>query len=169
MGGEDAYKGRSVRRRRQRAGVGAVLVGLAAAASATVFAGGMQAAQPSADSSNSSSRLEDWAPDALQAGEDIQTAVRRVEAAAREADLAGAKAACQQMSDANQRLNAMLPSPVPAVTSEVRGVVDEVGAASSLCLAAGPQAGQQNIGLFKLYLNAALAHYNRAMQIAQGG
>jgi hypothetical protein len=166
MGGEDAYKGRSVRRRRQRAGVGAVLVGLAAAASATVFAGGMQAAQPSA---NSSSRLEDWAPDALQAGEDIQTAVRRVEAAAREADLAGAKAACQQMSDANQRLNAMLPSPVPAVTSEVRGVVDEVGAASSLCLAAGPQAGQQNIGLFKLYLNAALAHYNRAMQIAQGG
>ena len=98
-------------------------------------AGGMQAAQPSADSpsADSSSRLEDWAPDALQAGEDIQTAVRRVEAAAREADLAGAKAACQQMSDANQRLKAMLPSPVPAVTSEVRGVVDEVGAASSLC------------------------------------
>jgi hypothetical protein len=171
MGGEDAYKGRSVRRRRQRAGVGAVLVGLAAAASATVFAGGMQAAQPSADSpsADSSSRLEDWAPDALQAGEDIQTAVRRVEAAAREADLAGAKAACQQMSDANQRLKAMLPSPVPAVTSEVRGVVDEVDAASSLCLAAGPQAGQQNFGLFKLYLNAALAHYYRAMQIAQGG
>ena len=42
MGGEDVYKGRGVRRRRQRAGVGAVLVGLAAAASATIFVGGMQ-------------------------------------------------------------------------------------------------------------------------------
>jgi hypothetical protein len=170
MGGDDAYKGRSVRRRKQRAGVGAVLVGLVAAASATVFAGGMQAVGSSADSSSadSSSRLEDWAPDALQAGEDIQSAVGRLEVAVTAADPAGAKAACQQMSDANQRLNATLPSPVPALTSEVRGVVDQVDAAYGICLAAG-RAGQANIGLFKLYLDAALAHYNRAVQIAQGG
>jgi hypothetical protein len=73
------------------------------------------------------------------------------------------------MSDANQRLNATLPSPIPALTAEVQGVVDEIGAAFSVCMAAGPNVGQQNVGLFQLHLNAALAHVTRAQQIAQGG
>jgi hypothetical protein len=145
--------------------VGAVLVGLAAAAGATIFAGGMQAAGSSA---NSSIRLQDWTPDALHAGDDIQRAVQSLERAVGAGDFAAAKAACQQMSDANQRLNATLPSPLPALTSEVRGVVDEIGAASRVCFAAGPNAGQQNIGLFRLHLNAALAHFTRAQQILQG-
>src|SRR4051812_24121704 len=145
MGGEEAYKGRSVPRRGQRAAVGAVLVGLAAAASATIFAGGMQA---SGSSANSSSTLEEWAPNALDAAQDIQSAVQSVQRAVGAGDAAGAKAACQQMSDANQRLNATLPSPIPALTSEARGFVDEIGAAYRVCLAAGPNAGQQNIGLF---------------------
>ena len=104
----------------------------------------------------------------MHAGDDIHRAVQSMERAIGAGDLAAAKAACQQMSDANQRLNAMLPSPVPALTSEVRGVVDEIGAAYSVCLAAGPNAGQQNIGLFKLHLNAALAHFTRAQQILKG-
>ena len=176
MGGDDAYKGRSVRRRRQRAGVGVVLVGLAAAASATVFAGGMQADSSSADSSSadsssadSSSRLQDWTPNALQAGDDILSAVQNVQRAMSMGDLAAGTAACQQMSDANQRLNATLPSPVPALTSEVRDVVDEIGAASRVCLNASPLPGQQNVGLFTLHLKAAQAHFIRAQQIAQGG
>ena len=57
-------------------------------------------------------------------------------------DVAGAKATCQQMNDANQRLNATLPTPVAGLTFEVRAVVDEIGAASSICLTAGPNAGQ---------------------------
>jgi hypothetical protein len=126
----------------------------------------MQAAGPSA---NSSVRLEDWTPNALYAGEDIQSAVQSVQRAIGVGDFAGAKAGCQQMSDANQRLNAMLPSPDPALTSEVRAFVDEIGAASRVCWAAGPNPGQQNIGLFKLHLNAALAHFTRAQQIVQGG
>jgi hypothetical protein len=166
MGGDDAYKGRSVRRRKQRAGVGAFLVGLAAAASVTVFAGGMQAVGSSADSS---SRLQDWTPNALQAGDDIQSAVDGVQRAISMGDVAAGKAACQRMSDANQRLKAMLPSPVPALTSEVRDFVDEIGAASSVCLNASPNPGRQNIGLFTLHLKAALAHFTRAQQIAQGG
>jgi hypothetical protein len=161
MGGEDAYTGRSVRRRKQRAIAGAVLVGLAAAASATVFAGGMQAAGSSA---TSSIPLADFTSNAMHAGQDIETAVHRVGGATSEADLA---AACQQMRDANQRLNATLPSPVPALTSELQGVVDEIGAASRVCLAAN--AGRPNIGLFKLHVNAALAHYTRAQQIVLGG
>jgi hypothetical protein len=171
MGGDDAHKGRSVRRRKQRAGVGAVLVGLAAAASATVFAGGMQAVGSSADlsSADASSRLQDWTPNALRAGDDILSAVQSVQRAVSMSDLAAGKAACQQMSDANQRLKATLPSPVPALTSEVRDFVDEIGAASSVCLNASPNPGQQNIGLFIVHLKAAQAHFIRAQQIAQGG
>jgi hypothetical protein len=53
-----------------------------------------------------------------------------------------------KMSDANQRLNATLPTPVPWLTSEVRAVVDEIGFASSICLTAGPNAGQADIETF---------------------
>jgi hypothetical protein len=125
--------------------------------------------QAAGSSANSSSRLEDWTPNALHAGYDIQSAVQSVQDAIGVSDLDGAKAACQQMSDANQRLNAMLPSPVPALTSEVRGFVDEIAAASRVCWAAGPNPGQQNIGLFTLHLKAALAHFTRAQEIVQGG
>jgi hypothetical protein len=105
----------------------------------------------------------------MHAGQDIQTAMQRVMVAMSDADLAAAKAACQQMSDANQRLSATLPSPVLALTSEVQGVVDEISSATRVCLAAGPGAGQQNIGLFKLHMSAAMAHATRAQQIALGG
>jgi hypothetical protein len=110
----------------------------------------------------------DWVTKAQPAGQDIQSAVQRVQAAVGGGDVAGTKAACEQMSDANKRLNATLPSPVPALTSEVRDMVDEIAAASSVCLNAGPDAGQAEIELFTSHLNAAMAHYNRAQQIAGG-
>jgi hypothetical protein len=151
------YDGCGVRRCRQLAGVGAVLVGLAAAVSATVVAGGTQVANmPSAVASTTdatpwmprlaglppffpemksevspgqgtvrspqeSSPVLAWAAKASDASQDIQSAVQRVQGAVGAGDIAGAKAACQQMSDANQRLNATLPTPVRALTSEVRG------------------------------------------------
>jgi hypothetical protein len=108
----------------------------------------------------------DWVAKASDAGQDIQSAVQSVRGAIGAGDVAGAKAACQQMSDANQRLNATLPTPVPALTSEVRDVVDEIGAASSVCLNAGPNAGQDDIDSFTSHLNAAVAHYTRAQEIA---
>jgi hypothetical protein len=110
----------------------------------------------------------DWAAKASPAGQDIQSAVQSVRGAIGAGDVAGAKAACQQMSDANKRLNATLPSPVPALTSEVRGAVDEIGAASSVCLKAGPNAGQAEIDSFTSHLNAAIAHYTRAQEIGAG-
>ena len=109
-----------------------------------------------------------WAAKASDAGQDIQSAVQSVQGAIGAGDVAGAKAACQQMSDANQRLNATLPTPVRALTSEVRGVVDEIGAASSVCLNAGPNAGQAEIDSFTSHLNAAMAHYTRAQEIGAG-
>jgi hypothetical protein len=201
MGCEDGYEGRGVRRCTQLAGVGAVLVGLAAAASGTVVAGGMQVANmPSAVASTTdatpwmprpntlpqffpdmwsqvtsqgtvrspqeSSPVLAWAAKASDASQDIQSAVQRVQGAIGAGDVAGARAACQQMSDANQRLNATLPTPVRALTSEVRGVVDEIGAASSVCLNAGPNAGQAEIDSFTSHVKAALAHYDRAHAIA---
>ena len=203
MGCEDGYEGCGVRRCTQWAGVGAVLVGLAAAASATVVAGGMQVANmPSAVASTTdatpwmprpntlpnilpgyvvgvssqgtvrspqeSSPVLAWAAKASDASQDIQSAVQRVQGAIGAGDVAGAKAACQQMSDANQRLNATLPTPVRALTSEVQGVVDEIGAASSVCLNAGPNAGQADIDSFTSHLNAAMAHYTRAQEIGAG-
>jgi hypothetical protein len=72
------------------------------------------------------------------------------------------------MSDANQRLKATLPTPVPALTSEVRGAVDEIGAASSVCLTAGPNAEQAEIDLFTSHVNAATVHFARAQEIGAG-
>ena len=69
------------------------------------------------------------------------------------------------MSDANQRLDAMLPSPVGALTSEVQAIVDEIGAATSICLNAGPNAGQAEIDSFTSHVNAALVHFTRAQAI----
>ena len=60
------------------------------------------------------------------------------------------------------------PSPVRALTSEVQGVVDEIGAASSVCLNAGPDAGQADIDSFTSHLNAAMVHYTRAQEIGAG-
>jgi hypothetical protein len=109
-----------------------------------------------------------WAARASDAGEDIQRAVQSVRDAIGAGDVAGAKAACEQMSDANQRLSAMLPTPVPALTSEVRSVVDEFGAASSVCLNAGPTAEQAEIDSFTSHVNAAMVHYARAKEIGEG-
>jgi hypothetical protein len=106
-----------------------------------------------------------WAAKASDAGQDIEGAVQSVQGAIAARDVAGAQAACQQMSDANQRLKAMLPTPVPALTTEVRGIVDEIGAASSVCLNAGPNAGQAEIDSFTSHVNAALAHFTRAQEI----
>ena len=112
--------------------------------------------------------VSDWAAKAEDAGQDIQSAVQRVEAAVGAGDVAGARAACQQMSDANQRLNAALPSPVQALTNEVKDIVAEIGAAASLCLNAGPNPGQAEIDAFKSHVNAAMAHYSRALEIGAG-
>jgi hypothetical protein len=109
-----------------------------------------------------------WAAKASDAGQDIQSAVQRVQGAIGAGDVAGTKAACQQMSDANQRLNATLPTPVRALTSEVRDVVDEIGAASSVCLNAGPNAGQAEIDSFTSHVNAAMVHFTRAQEIGAG-
>jgi hypothetical protein len=106
-----------------------------------------------------------WAAKVSDAGQDIQSAVQSVRGAIGAGDVAGAKAACQQMSNANQRLDAMLPSPVKALTSEVRGIVDEIGAASSVCLNAGPNAGQAEIDSFMSHVNAAMVHFDRAHAI----
>jgi len=203
MGCEDACAGCGVRRCTQLAAVGAVLVGLAAAASGTVVAGGMQVANmPSAVASTTdatpwmprpgglppffpdmssqvssqgtvrspqeSSPVSAWAAKASDTSQDIQSAVQSAQGAIGAGDVAGAKAACQQMSDANQRLNATLPTPVRALTSEVRGAVDEFGAASSVCLTAGPNAGQAEIDSFTSHLSAATAHFTRAQEIAAG-
>jgi len=115
-----------------------------------------------------SSPVSSWAAKASDTSQDIQSAVQSAQGAIGAGDVAGAKAACQQMSDANQRLNATLPTPVRALTSEVRGAVDEFGAASSVCLTAGPNAGQAEIDSFTSHLSAATAHFTRAQEIAAG-
>jgi hypothetical protein len=106
-----------------------------------------------------------WATRASDAGQDIKSAAESVQGAIAARDIAGAKALCQQMSDANQRLKAMLPTPVRALTAEVQGIVDEIDAASSICLNAGPDTGQAEVDSFTSHLNAAWAHFNRAQQI----
>jgi hypothetical protein len=106
-----------------------------------------------------------WAAKAADAGHDIKSAADGVQSAIAARDIAGAKALCQQMSTANQRLKALLPTPVRALTAEVQGIVDEVDAAAKICLNAGPDTGQAEINSFSAHLNAAWAHYNRAEQI----
>jgi hypothetical protein len=60
-----------------------------------------------------------------------------------------------KMSDANQRLNATLPTHVAALTSGVPGVVDQIGGRIQLCLTSGPNAGQAEIESFTAQLHAA--------------
>jgi hypothetical protein len=69
------------------------------------------------------------------------------------------------MSNANGRLDASLPTPVRALTAEVEAVVDDIGAAASLCLNAGPNPGQGEIDAFTSHVNSAMGHYERAQQI----
>ncbi|MFG1931663.1 hypothetical protein ACGFK1_13560 [Mycobacterium sp. NPDC048908] len=106
-----------------------------------------------------------WAAKASDAGDDIESAVQSVQSAVGAGDVAGAKAACERMSKANQRLRATLPSPVRALTAEVQAVVDEIGAAADVCLNAGAGAGQAEIDAFTAHVNAALAHFERAKAI----
>ena len=119
-------------------------------------------------SPTASSPVLAWAAKATDAGQDIQSAVQSAESAIAAGDIAGAKAACQRMSNANQRLDAALPSPVQALTSEVQAIVDEIGAAASLCLNAGPDAGQAEINAFRSHVESAMVHYDRAQQIGAG-
>jgi hypothetical protein len=116
-------------------------------------------------SAQESSPVLAWAAKASDAGEDIQSAVQSVRAAIGAGDVAGAKAACQRMSTANQRLDATLPSPVRALTAEAQAVVDEIGAAADICLNAGADAGQAEIDGFTAHVNAAWAHFERAQAI----
>jgi hypothetical protein len=106
-----------------------------------------------------------WAARAADPGHDIKSAADGVQGAIAAHDIAGAKALCQQMSAANQRLKALLPTPVRALTAEVQGIVDEIDAAAKICLNAGPDTGPAEVGSFTSHLNAAWAHYNRAEQI----
>jgi len=106
-----------------------------------------------------------WAAKATDPGQDIRSAVGDAQRAIGKQDVAGAKAACQRMNSANGRLDATLPTPVRALTAEVQAVVDEIGAAASLCLNAGPNPGQGEIDAFTSHVNAALGHYERAEQI----
>src|SRR5262249_40704185 len=106
-----------------------------------------------------------WAGKARDAGEGIRGAVGDAQGAIGSGDVAGAKAACQRMSSANGRLDATLPTPVRSLTSEVQAVVDEIGAAATLCLNAGPNPGQGEINAFTAHVNAAMGHYQRAEQI----
>jgi hypothetical protein len=200
MSSEDANEGCDTRRRTHLAGMGAVLVALAAVAGAAVVVGGIEVGSvpsavasttdatpwmprpntlprffPDMDSSVASQgtvRLPQesnpvlaWAGKVTDSGQDIQAAVQKLEAAVGAGDIAGAKAACEQMGNANQRLSARLPAPVPALTSEVQAIVDEIGAAYSVCSKAGPNAGQAEIDAFRSDVNAAMAHYERARAI----
>jgi hypothetical protein len=106
-----------------------------------------------------------WAARATDAGQDIKTAVGDAQRAIGAQDIAGAKAACQRMSNANGRLDASLPTPVRALTAEIQAVVDEIGAAAGLCLNAGPNPGQAEIDAFTSHVNTAMGHYERAQQI----
>jgi hypothetical protein len=114
---------------------------------------------------NESSPVVAWAAKLSDAGKDIQDAVQSAESAIAAGDVAGVKAACAQMNTANKRLSAGLPTPVPALTSEVRAVVDQIDAAYSVCSKAGPNAGQAEIDSFTSHLNSARAHYERAQEI----
>jgi hypothetical protein len=193
-------EGCGVRRGAKLAGLGAVLVGLVAAASATVVAGGMQigsvpsavasttdatpwvprpdtlppffpemnsevSGQGTVRSPDESNPVLAWAAKASDAGQDIKNAIERVRAAVGAGDVAGAMAACQQMNSANQRLDGMLPTPVPALTAEVGKIVDEIGAAASVCLNAGGTAEQAEIDAFSSHVNAAMVHFERAQEI----
>jgi hypothetical protein len=123
------------------------------------------AAQGTVRSPLESSPVLAWAARASDAGRDIESAVESVRAAMGAGDVTGAKAGCQRMSDANQRLASLLPSPVRALTSEVQAIVDEVAAAASICLNAGANAGQAEINSFMSHINAALVHFARAQAI----
>lgn len=199
MGCTDGYEG-GVRRCRQLAGVGAVLVGLAVVASAAVMVGGMQVGSvPSAVASTTdatpwnprpntlppffpdmnsevgsqgtvrppkeSNPVLAWAAKLSDAGNDIESAVQSAQSAIAAGDVAGVKAACEQMNTANRRLSAGLPTPVSALTTEVRAVVDQIGAAYSVCSNAGPNAGQAEIDSFMSHVTSARAHYTRAQEI----
>jgi hypothetical protein len=118
-------------------------------------------------SAQESSPVLAWAAKASDAGHDIESAVASARGAIAAGDIAGAKAACGKMSDANQRLDATLPSPVRALTTEVQAIVDEISAAANICLNAGPDAGQDEIDAFTAHVNSALAHYSRAQQIGE--
>ncbi|MDT5050374.1 MAG: hypothetical protein QOG75_6278 [Mycobacterium sp.] len=110
-----------------------------------------------------------WLSKATPPFQDIQRAGQSLSKALAANDIAGVKTACRQLNGAGQRLGATLPSPDPALTSEVQAAVDEITTGSNSCLSLDlGSAVQADIDRFSSHLKQAKAHLDRAQQIAQG-
>lgn len=77
-------------------------------------------------------------------------------------DLPGARAACQQLHDANAALQGSMPTPEPDLTAEVQAMIDDIDAGSRTCMS-GTETSDINKTVS--YLQQAAAHYNAAKGI----
>jgi hypothetical protein len=157
---------RLTRRCTTRAGVAAVLAGSAVFVMATVGGAGMQLA-----SSPTAVADPGWASTAEPVYNDLQNAMRNLATAVNAGNVDGIQPACQELNGAAQRARATLPTPDPALTSEVQAAVDEITTATNSCLSIDLKSDkpipQADIDGFKSQLQQAGAHVRKAQTIVQ--
>jgi hypothetical protein len=163
---DDDHDRRLTWRCRKRAGVAAILAGSAAVVMATVGGAGMQLA-----SSPTAVADEGWAATSAPTYTDLQNAAQNLANAVNAGNRAGIQPACQELNGAAQRAGATLPSPDPALTSEVQAAVDEIITTTNACVSFDPQSQQlqqADVDKAESQLKQAEAHLRKAQQIVQG-
>ena len=143
-------------------GVSALL--LAAGGAVAVGAATGRLGTSSAPTTSADTAIKNWWSGAQQDFTDLKNAS---DAAAHDLDSGddpGLAKACQRMHDtAVDKLQALMPTPDPELTAEVRGMIDDFNTAAHLCLAGEAGSPQPDRGQFLSNLDQA----NKQMKAAQ--
>ena len=94
----------------------------------------------------------------------IQDGLQSASKAMQAQNMDGVHTACQQVLNNSQMLGNTLPSPDAGLTTEVRGAVDELTAAATMCLS--PNA-TSNTDAIMSHVQNANAHFSAAQQIIE--
>ncbi|MBV8928605.1 MAG: hypothetical protein JO152_05725 [Mycobacteriaceae bacterium] len=131
----------------------------AAPAPASTTAPGGRSSSNAAGSAGSN-----WGTREAAAITDIGTSLQTVNTALSNQDVNGAKAGCQQLRAAGQKLGATLPSPDQDATNQLQATVDNINAAVDTCMGFG---SGSDVNQYSSLIDQAKTHLDSAQQMIQ--
>jgi hypothetical protein len=110
--------------------------------------------------------IRDWKK---RATEHLQESARDLDAVAsadQAQDVAGVRAGCQRLHDANTvGLQADLPSPDPAVTAAIQSMIDDINTAAHACMTFTTTMNPADADAYQNYLDQAMTHLQTGLDI----
>jgi hypothetical protein len=147
------------------AGILAVLVIAAAAVALVVTRDGDQTSS-SAPAPVGAGAIREWWSAAHEPFTELQESVNDLQRAVDDVDGTAIVAACQQMHDtADVELQALLPTPDPALTSELRAATADAHAGAHMCLAVVGGSVNSYAGEFMANIDQAEKHMTAAEEL----